>query len=51
MRSGRASWGAPWDTQQAVSQEEETEMLKAQAEWLQQQLAAVQERIDALEQE
>jgi hypothetical protein len=51
MRTGRASWGAPWDTQLAVSREEETETLKAQAERLQQQLAAVQERIDALKEE
>ena len=49
MRSARASWGVPCDGQPAVSREEETETLKAQAEWLQQQLAAVRERIDVLE--
>ena len=49
MRSGRASWGAPWDAPTAVSREQETEALKAQAEWLQRQLAAVSERIEALE--
>ena len=51
MRTGRAYWGAPWDTQLAVSREEETEMLKAQAEWLQRQLAVVDERIESLEKE
>jgi predicted metal-dependent hydrolase len=51
MRSGRASWGAPWDAPPALSREQETEALKAQAEWLQEQLAAVKERIEALEKE
>jgi hypothetical protein len=51
MRTGRASWGPPWDTQLAVSREEETETLKAQAEWLQEQLAAVNGRIEALKED
>jgi hypothetical protein len=37
-------WGAP-------TREQETEGLKAQAEWLQDQLDAVQQRIDELEKE
>lgn len=51
MRSGRASRGAPWETPSAASKEQETEILQAQAEWLQQQLAAVNERIEALREE
>jgi hypothetical protein len=50
-RSGCASWGAPWDEPPAVSRQQETEVLKAQAEWLQRHLAAVNKRIEALEKE
>jgi hypothetical protein len=51
MHSGRASWGGPWDAPQAISKEQEAGVLKAQAEWLQQQLANVNERIEVLKEE
>lgn len=42
--SAAPAWGAP-------TQEQEADELKAQAEWLQEQLNAIQQRIDELEKE
>ena len=51
MRFGYPSGAGAWGVPQPPTREQEGETLKAQAQWLQQQLDAVNQRIEELAQE